>query len=71
MNIMEENATYCIIPKVSIDLGCVLPYKGDYFANASWQKLMSCIIGAFHATYHTTPYVYEHHGIKRRRKCSA
>mgnify|MGYP002801706342 FL=1 len=54
------NATYCIIPKVSIDLGCVLPYKGEYFANASLAEPMSCIIGAFHATYHTTPYVYEH-----------
>lgn len=54
------NATYCIIPKVSIDLGCVLPYKGEYFANASLAEPMSCIIGAFHAIYHTTPYVYEH-----------
>lgn len=54
------NATYCIIPKVSIDIGCVLPYEGDYFANASLAEPMSCIIGAFHATYHTTPYVYEH-----------
>lgn len=54
------NATYCIIPKVSIDLGCVLPYEGDYFANGSLAEPMSCIIGAFHATYHTTPYVYEH-----------
>ena len=54
------NATYCIIPKVSIDLGCVLPYDGSYFANASLAEPMSCIIGAFHATYHTTPYVYEH-----------
>jgi threonine dehydrogenase-like Zn-dependent dehydrogenase len=54
------NATYCIIPKVSIDLGCVLPYEGEYFANASLAEPMSCIIGAFHATYHTTPYVYEH-----------
>nr|WP_295285740.1 zinc-binding dehydrogenase [uncultured Blautia sp.] len=54
------NATYCIIPKVAIDLGCVLPYKGNYFANASLAEPMSCIIGAFHATYHTTQYVYEH-----------
>ncbi|MDD7390498.1 MAG: zinc-binding dehydrogenase [Lachnospiraceae bacterium] len=59
------NATYCIIPKVAIDLGCVLPYEGDYFANASLAEPMSCIIGAFHATYHTTQYVYEHRmGIK-------
>lgn len=60
------NATYCIIPKIAVDLGCVLPYKGDYFANASLAEPMSCIIGAFHATYHTTPYVYEHQmGIKK------
>ncbi len=60
------NATYCIIPKVSIDLGCVLPYEGNYFANASLAEPMSCIIGAFHATYHTTQYVYEHQmGLKK------
>lgn len=54
------NTTYCIIPKVAIDLGCVLPYDGNYYANASLSEPMSCIIGAFHATYHTIPYVYEH-----------
>ena len=54
------NATYCIIPKVAIDLGCVLPMEGTYFADASLAEPMSCIIGAFHATYHTTSYVYEH-----------
>lgn len=60
------NATYCIIPKIAIDLGCVLPYQGDYFANASLAEPMSCIIGAYHASYHTTPYVYEHQmGIKK------
>ncbi|MGM0380055.1 MAG: zinc-binding dehydrogenase [Bacillota bacterium] len=59
------NATYTIIPKVAIDLGCVLPMKDDYFANASLAEPMSCIIGAFNANYHTTPYVYEHDmGIK-------
>lgn len=59
------NATYSIIPKIAIDLGCVLPYHGDYFANASLAEPMSCIIGAYHASYHTTPYVYEHEmGIK-------
>lgn len=54
------NATYMIIPKVAIDLGCVLPYSGDYFAVASLAEPMCCIIGAFHANFHTTPYVYEH-----------
>lgn len=54
------NATYCIIPKIAIDLGCVLPYNGTYFANASLAEPMSCIIGTYHAMYHTTQYVYEH-----------
>lgn len=59
------NATYCIIPKVAIDLGCVLPLNGTYFANASLSEPMSCIIGAFHANYHTKQYVYKHDmGIK-------
>lgn len=54
------NATYCIIPKIAIDRGCVLDYHDDYFANASLAEPMSCIIGAFHATYHTENYIYEH-----------
>lgn len=59
------NATYSIIPKIAIDLGCVLPYDGCYFADASLAEPMSCIIGAFHASYHTTQYIYEHQmGIK-------
>lgn len=54
------NATYCIIPKIAIDLDCVLPYDGNYFANASLAEPMSCIIGTYHAMYHTTQYVYDH-----------
>lgn len=54
------NATYCIIPKIAIDLNCVLPYEGSYYANASLAEPMSCIIGTYHAMYHTTQYVYEH-----------
>lgn len=54
------NATYCIIPKIAIDLDCVLPYDGKFFAAASLAEPMCCIIGAYHATYHTTPYVYKH-----------
>jgi threonine dehydrogenase-like Zn-dependent dehydrogenase len=54
------NATYCIIPKIAIDKGCVLPYEGSYYGNASLAEPMSCILGAFHASYHTKQYVYEH-----------
>lgn len=60
------DATYTIIPKLAIEKGCVLPYEGNYFADASLAEPMSCIIGAFHASYHTKPYVYAHDmGIRR------
>ncbi|WP_447881152.1 zinc-binding dehydrogenase [Serratia fonticola] len=59
------NATYMIIPQQAVELGCVLPYEGSYFAAASLAEPMCCIIGAYHANYHTTQYVYEHRmGIK-------
>lgn len=54
------DTTYCVVPRIAIDKGCVLPYDDDYFANASLAEPMSCIIGAFHASYHTEPLVWEH-----------
>lgn len=63
------DATYTIIPEIAIEKGCILPYDVKYFADASLAEPMSCIIGAFHASYHTTPYVYEHRmGIRREGK---
>lgn len=60
------DATFTIVPKIAIDKGCVLPYSGSYYANASLAEPMSCIIGAFRASYHTQPYVYEHEmGIRK------
>ena len=60
------DATYCVIPAVAVEKGCILPYSGSYFASASLAEPMSCIIGAFHASYHTRPFVYEHEmGIRR------
>ncbi|MEB5864105.1 alcohol dehydrogenase catalytic domain-containing protein [Pseudomonas aeruginosa] len=38
------NATYMIIPEIAINLGCVLPYHGSYFAAASLAEPMCCII---------------------------
>lgn len=66
------NATYMIIPEVAINLGCVLPYHGSYFAAASLAEPMCCIIGAYNANFHTTPYVYEHRmGIKPGKHCAS
>lgn len=37
------NATYMIIPEIAINLSCVLPYHGSYFAAASLAEPMCCI----------------------------
>lgn len=54
------NATYIIIPNEVMDSGCLLPYDGEAYFNASLGEPLSCIIGAFHANYHTTNGVYKH-----------
>ena len=54
------NATYIIIPNEVMELGCLLNYDGDAFYEASLAEPMSCIIGAFHANYHTKAGVYKY-----------
>jgi len=53
-------ATYTVIPHQVMELGCLLNYSGESFFDASLAEPMSCIIGAYHATYHTKPGCYEH-----------
>ncbi len=36
-----------------MEKGCLLDYEGDAFFKASLAEPMSCIIAAFHASYHT------------------
>ena len=58
-------ATYAILPQEVMELGCLLKYDGEAYYEASLAEPMSCIIGAFHASYHTTMGCYEHQmGIK-------
>ncbi len=60
------DATYIVIPHEVMELGCLLPYRADNFFMGSLAEPVSCIIGAFHAQYHTTPCEYAHDmGIKR------
>ena len=54
------DATYVIIPNEVMEMNCLLPFSGkDYFL-ASLSEPLSCIIGAFHASYHTTYGSYVH-----------
>jgi threonine dehydrogenase-like Zn-dependent dehydrogenase len=54
------NATYIIIPNVVMELGCLLPYDSGTYFYGSLAEPMSCIVGAFHANYHTTQGSYIH-----------
>ena len=54
------SATYIVIPNVVMELGCLLPYSGGTYFYGSLAEPMSCITGAFHANYHTTPGSYVH-----------
>jgi threonine dehydrogenase-like Zn-dependent dehydrogenase len=54
------DATHVIIPNEVMEMNCLLPYKGNDYFLASLSEPISCIIGAFHAQYHTKYQVYAH-----------
>ena len=54
------DATYIIIPEEVMLTDSLLPYNGDAFFYGSVAEPVSCVIGAFHAQYHTTNGSYEH-----------
>lgn len=59
------DATYVIIPQEVMLTNSLLPYNGDSFFYGSLAEPMSCIVGGFHACYHTKNGSYVHHmGIK-------
>lgn len=59
------DCTYCIIPQEVMELGCLMVYEGDSYYSASLGEPMSCIIGGYHANYHTNKVNYNHEmGIK-------
>lgn len=51
---------YVVIPEEVMLMDCLLPYNGDAFFYGSLSEPMSCIIGGYHACYHTKPGVYTH-----------
>jgi threonine dehydrogenase-like Zn-dependent dehydrogenase len=54
------DATHIIIPNEVMELGDLLPYEGPAFYLASLAEPVSCIVGTFHAMYHTEKYKYVH-----------
>lgn len=63
------DATNVIIPSIVMEADCLLPYFGEAFFPASLSEPMSCIVGAFHASYHIPPGTYTHEmGIRKKGK---
>jgi threonine dehydrogenase-like Zn-dependent dehydrogenase len=59
------DATYIVIPREVMEMGCLLEYKADSFFMGSLSEPVSCIVGAYHAQYHTKGGSYVHEmGIK-------
>ncbi len=54
------DSTYIVIPNEVMELGCLLEYKGEAFFYGSLAEPMSCIVGGYHASYHTKNGSYVH-----------
>ncbi len=55
------NATYVIIPHQVMDMDCLLTYEGDAYFLGGLAEPVSCVVGTFHAMYHTKSGSYKHH----------
>lgn len=51
---------YAILMNEVMENNCLLHYGADEFFYGSLSEPMSCIVGAFHAQYHTDPGKYDH-----------
>lgn len=54
------DSTYVVIPNIFMEEKCLLPYKGEAFFYGSLAEPMSCIVGGYHANYHTKAGSYVH-----------
>jgi threonine dehydrogenase-like Zn-dependent dehydrogenase len=53
-------ATFVIIPKEVMEMDCLLSYEAEAFFMGSLSEPVSCIVGAYHAQYHTKGGSYVH-----------
>ena len=54
------DATYIIIPPEAMIQDCLLKYDSDVYFYGSLAEPMSCIVGTYHAMYHTRQGHYVH-----------
>ncbi|UCF98837.1 MAG: zinc-binding dehydrogenase [Spirochaetaceae bacterium] len=54
------DATHVIIPNEVMEMNCLLPFSGQGYFPASLSEPVSCIAGAFHASFHNEQGSYVH-----------
>ncbi len=54
------DSTWAVVPNEVMETGCLLDYGGEAFFYGSLAEPVSCVIGAFHANYHTKAGSYVH-----------
>ena len=60
------DATYVVIPNEVMEMKCLIPFEGSGFFEGSMTEPYSCVIGTFHAMYHTEYGSYVHQmGIRK------
>ena len=68
-NYCGGNTQYGNVPIETLLSDCLLPYNSDTYYYGSLAEPLSCVIGTFHAMYHTTAGSYVHQmGIKEGGK---
>jgi len=65
------DSTHIVIPNEVMEAGCLLPFEGKSFFRGALAEPVSCVVGAFHASYHAPYGSYVHEmGIKPKGKCA-
>ncbi len=68
-NYCGGSSTYSNIPIETLLTDCLLPYEADAYFYGSLAEPISCVVGTFHAMYHTKAGSYVHEmGIKEGGK---
>lgn len=54
------DSQYVVIPNEVMEMNCLLQFDGEAFYHGSLAEPVSCVVGGFHANYHTKPGSYVH-----------
>ena len=47
------SATYCVVPSIVMERGCLIPYEGDNYFGGSLVESLGCVLRGYKGFYHT------------------